>query len=346
MIMQAPKCDVTVIIPTYNRDHMLARALRSISQQTFLPMQVIIIDDGSSAYFSERIKRITDQFSNILNVALYRNENNQGANSSRNTAIDLATTKYLAFLDSDDLWLPTKLERQISEINSAKEIDSRPVLSATGRYRINSSGEVIAVQISKAKFTDARIIQSNFIGTLSSIVVETEIAKQIGKFDTSLKASQDWDFYIRVSKYVQYIPILEPLCIYADHNKHRITGSNRQRIISNIRIYKKYADNAGKRPNIYLVLAEDLQQIGKNKLAARFYVRSLFSYTKNNGLFLKIASFCLRLYFAFCPVKSLRNMRYERYLKSKQMLLRREECALRKERDMALISELLSPTTF
>ncbi|MDX3930315.1 MAG: hypothetical protein QHC90_31645, partial [Shinella sp.] len=101
-----------------------------------------------------------------------------------------------------------------------------------------------------------------------------------------------------------------------------------------------------KRPNIYLVLAEDLQQIGKNKLAARFYVRSLFSYTKNNGLFLKIASFCLRLYFAFCPVKSLRNMRYERYLKSKQMLLRREECALRKERDMALISELLSPTTF
>ncbi|RVP97527.1 glycosyltransferase family A protein [Sinorhizobium meliloti] len=139
-------CNVTVVIPTYNRVSPLKRALNSIARQTVDPAEVIIIDDCSEPAVLDEVNAIASEFSKQLNVTLLVNEHNRGANYARNRGIFAAVSNYVAFLDSDDLWLPEKLEKQVAAIAEAASADDKPILSATGRYRVDGRGDIIARQ--------------------------------------------------------------------------------------------------------------------------------------------------------------------------------------------------------
>ena len=105
---------VSVIIPTYNRKHTLGRAIESIISQTIKPLEIIIVDDGSNDGTREWIK---EEYPFIK----YLNQNNSGVSASRNRGIFSANGNWIAFLDSDDEWIPEKLERQLSILSSDKE---------------------------------------------------------------------------------------------------------------------------------------------------------------------------------------------------------------------------------
>ncbi|OWK24286.1 hypothetical protein AJ87_24205 [Rhizobium yanglingense] len=208
----------------------MRRALASVAAQTRHPVEVIVIDDCSSPDKAGDIRAIVEDFNLCIPTRLLINESNRGANYSRNRGIFDAKGRYLAFLDSDDIWMPEKLQRQIDEIESAKKTNGRPVLSATGRYRVNSDGAIIVRQFGGQVLNPGKIRRSNFIGTLSSVIVETWIARHVWGFNEALPACQDWDFFIRLSDYVQYIGISDPLCVYVDHDEDRITLNNRKRL--------------------------------------------------------------------------------------------------------------------
>ena len=102
--------NVSIIMPVYNKGKYIEATIRSVQEQTYENWELVIVDDCSSDDSAEIIKRCAV---NDERIHYYQNEKNLGAAGSRNRAIELATGRYIAFLDSDDLWLPEKLEKQI-----------------------------------------------------------------------------------------------------------------------------------------------------------------------------------------------------------------------------------------
>ena len=105
---------VSVIIPTYNRKHLLKEALGSVFSQTYKNLQVIVVDDGSTDNTQDIISDFKDK------RITYIKQGHRGASSARNKGIENAKGEYTAFLDSDDRWLPTKIEKQMDVFKNSK----------------------------------------------------------------------------------------------------------------------------------------------------------------------------------------------------------------------------------
>lgn len=338
-------CDVTVVIPNYNRTYLLERALKSIAEQSHRPHEVIIVDDCSEGSKLLEIKKIIQKFGDVLHILLLENEKNLGANHSRNRGIQIAKSKYIAFLDSDDLWMPDKLKKQMKEIELSKAKDSRPILSGTGRYRVNSTGEIIARQFGGKVLNPGKIRQSNFIGTLSCIVVESWIAKHIHGFNEELAACQDWDFFIRLTDYVKYVGVPDPLCVYVDHDEDRITLNNKKRLRAHIFIYQNYIKGWGfeddsSKGEFFRNIAEDYQLLGNSEKSNHFYAKS--KKYMHKGLFLrKMPEKFWRVYYKFKKMPDIKNQRYMAYNKNMQKHYAETQEAAVLRRDSETIKSLV-----
>ncbi|MCA1439333.1 glycosyltransferase family 2 protein [Ensifer sp. IC4062] len=340
-------CDVSVVVPTYNRTSLLRRALNSVAQQTARPVEVIVVDDCSESEALKEVRAITCDFSRLLNIKLIVNEKNSGANFSRNKGISVANGRYIAFLDSDDLWLPTKLERQLEEIKKVEAVTDKPVLSATGRYRVDDRGEIIARQFGGHVLDRQSIRRSNFIGTLSSVVVETCVARQVRGFSEGLPASQDWDFFIRLAEHVQYVGVAEPLCVYVDHNTQRITLDYRKKLRGHISIYRTHVRPLGDGANSAMAeflrnIAEDYQELGNESKAASFYAHALSADIGSSRPVQFLVAFALRTYFRVFSPPRLKLRRYQRYRRSMDRLLRNEAIRSTIDRDRQVIKTLMT----
>ncbi len=277
---------ITVVIPNYNRTYLLEKCLSSILAQTRQVEEIIIVDDYSEQEKFIEIEHIVETFSKKIDIKLLRNNTNRGANFSRNRGIFAAKSDYVAFIDSDDFWMPQKIELQMKAIEKHKNLGSTPVFSATGRYRVNAEGQIICRQFGGKRISSAKIRRSNFIGTLSSVIVETWVARFLGGFNERLPACQDWDFFIRLTDYATYVGVPEPLCIYFDHDGARITLNNKKRLSAHIEIYKMHLRNAGEKTilshEFLRNIAEDYQCQGDQERAIRYFAKSLLTKTFPN----------------------------------------------------------------
>ncbi len=338
--------NVSVVIPNYNRVSHLRRALESVKNQTVSPLEVIIIDDSSSAENLTMIRAIVDEFSRALSIRLLINGKNCGANYSRNRGIREAKGQFIAFLDSDDLWMPKKLEIQLKKIEETKALDSRPVLSATGRYRVDDDGNLIACQFGGISFDATKIKRSNFVGTLSSVVVEKWIARHIHGFDESLPACQDWDLYIRLSEYIQFVGIRDPLCVYVDHSEGRITLNNRQRLLAHIHMHRMYLRDAihssDPKSQFYRNISEDLQAIGKLKKAKLYYAKSKLLVSPRIKLLRDLEYTYWHIYYYFFPLPPIKRQRYDKYKKSLLRIKSRKELEVKLTEDTATIRKMMA----
>jgi len=105
---------VSVIIPTYNRAHLVGRSIQSVINQTYQDFEIIVVDDGSTDNTEDIIKEFQKKDKRIKHI---KHNKNKGGSAARNTGIRAARGEYIAFLDSDDEWMPTKLEKQTSYFN-------------------------------------------------------------------------------------------------------------------------------------------------------------------------------------------------------------------------------------
>ncbi|AWT58904.1 MAG: UDP-Glc:alpha-D-GlcNAc-diphosphoundecaprenol beta-1,3-glucosyltransferase WfgD [Candidatus Moanabacter tarae] len=214
---------VTVIIPTYNRRSLLPRALDSVLNQTALPSEIIVVDDGSSDGTRDLIQ------TKYSSVRLIEQEN-QGVSQARNRGIKKAAGEWIAFLDSDDEWLPQKLEIAFEALNQNPD------------YLICHSGE-IWIRKGKRVAPPARYAKSGgyiFKECLpvcmispSTVIIHRNIFATIGLFDASLQAAEDYDMWLRISvRYpILYLPDL--LTIKFDGHSEQLShqwGIDRYRI--------------------------------------------------------------------------------------------------------------------
>jgi len=201
---------VSVVIPTYERPEFLEGAIETALGQTYDDIEVIVVDDGSEEAYAEEItSRYPDS------VRCVHHDENRGLSAARNTGIEAASAEYIAFLDDDDRWHSTKIERQVA----ALEMNERAGLASCLVVSMTPEGDLIHCEASGTNGDcSERILVGNVIGTPSRILVRSECFDQVGAFDESLPTKQDWDFYIRLCQRWLITTVEQPLCFRTAHD--------------------------------------------------------------------------------------------------------------------------------
>ncbi len=193
---------VSVIIPTYNRANFLVEALESVFSQTYQEFEVIVVDDGSTDDTPKLIKR-------FLQVKYVRQQH-KGVASARNLGIKYAKGDLIAFLDSDDLWLPKKLEYQIAFFKKHPEtvaVQTEEIWIRRGK-RVNPKKK----HKKESGWIFHRCVELCIVSP-SGIMLRKKVFKEIGLFDENFPVCEDYEFWLRLSvRYPIYL-ISEPLII-------------------------------------------------------------------------------------------------------------------------------------
>jgi glycosyltransferase involved in cell wall biosynthesis len=181
---------VSVIIPTYNRRHLLGRAIESVLKQSHRDLRLIVVDDASTDGTPAFLQGLRDP-----RVEVVRHERNLGAAAARNTGIRRADSEFVAFLDSDDEWLERKLERQLEAFEAAD-----PELGVVFT-RFQKIGWRYEPHVARwdGDIRD-RILIQNCVGTASTAMLRSACFQDGLEVDTDLVASEDWDLWIRLSE--------------------------------------------------------------------------------------------------------------------------------------------------
>lgn len=180
---------VSVIIPLYNRQNTIVRAVESVLNQTYKNIEIIIVDDCSS---DDGCKIIENKYKHNDSIHLIKLKKNSGACVARNVGIEAAKGKYIGFLDSDDYYYKDKIEIQVQAL-----IDTNSDLCATSYVRINKSGNESVIDIVEHDFFN-NLLYCNFITT--GTLFGKKICFDNIKFDDILNRYQDWELVLRLSK--------------------------------------------------------------------------------------------------------------------------------------------------
>jgi len=188
---------ISVVIPTHNRPDGLSAAAKSIFNQTLLPKELIVVDDGSSPPVSEEV------FAGCpagLSTKLLRNDSPKGANNARNRGIREAAGEWIAFLDDDDEFFYQKIEviRHSIITNPKADLFYHPSeIRLVGENIVYTSGTSDA---SKYRNLVKQLLINNFVGGTSMVIIRKSSLVQVDCFDEDLPAMQDKELYIRLAK--------------------------------------------------------------------------------------------------------------------------------------------------
>ncbi|QKY15578.1 glycosyltransferase family 2 protein [Halorubrum sp. CBA1229] len=190
---------VSVVIPVYNSSDTLPRALTSALSQTYDDIEIIVIDDGSIDDTEEVMASFDDR-----RIRFFQHEKNRGGSAARNTGIEHATGEYIAFLDADDEWFPSKVERQVNVLESRSD-QWIATYSNFKQKRSNVIIEFIDKYISRPTgFEGDDIIIDNILrrtfshGGTSSLLVKKSAINLIDGFDEMFQRHQDLEFILRL----------------------------------------------------------------------------------------------------------------------------------------------------
>ncbi len=198
---------VSVIIPTYNNGRFLPEAIESVFAQTVQPVEIIVVDDGSTDDTLERLRPYATRIS-------YLYQANQGVSAARNLGLREASGDFIAFLDSDDVWHPRKLEVQLEVFGKRPDLG---LLAAAGFQWPDSTFPHIRgePESSLRLISWAQLVVKNRLVT-SSVMIRTPILKCAGEFDTQMQSSEDRDLWLRVGKLSLIGNLTMPLTGYRD----------------------------------------------------------------------------------------------------------------------------------
>lgn len=269
---------VSVIIPTFKREkEIVQRAVQSVLAQTYHNLEVIIVDDSPADYQgSNSIKEFLLSL-NDNRILYIKHLNNRGANAARNTGIQRATGDYVAFLDDDDEWLPPKIESQIEKFN-----DSNIGMVYCPYFIIKNGEKKQHKTLLKSGDLFSELLRYNFIGSTSCVMIKRNCILDVGMFDVKLRASQDYDMYLRISEKYLINFVEEPLMHYHVHDGERITGDPNKKLEARKYIYSKYKEKIKKYPKIdsekNLLLALGYSQINENSLKWKHWFKAILIY--------------------------------------------------------------------
>ena len=206
--MSSTSPTVSVIVPAYNRAHLIGRALESLRRQTYRDFEVVLGDDASTD------ETVAVAKSNWPEIKVARLPVNRGASSARNAAIRESGGRFLAFLDSDDEWLPEKLAVQVDYLQRHPEA---AVCACAYRKQWRDGRVTLVPAPHPADLTKALHSALDFHGA-STPVVRREVLDDVGYQDEELRILEDWDWMLRISQRHRIEVLDEPLAIIHENN--------------------------------------------------------------------------------------------------------------------------------
>lgn len=268
---------VSVVIPAYNREASIGAAASSVLRQTHGDLEVIIVDDCSSDGTYARALAIDDPRIRVL-----RHDSNRGVSAARNTGLRAAAGRYVAFQDSDDEWLPTKLEKQLALLNE----DHAAIAAYCGMIIIHDSeagSRTVTSYVPRRDLTcvdghiRAALLQTSFISTQTLIVRRTAL-EQSGGFDETLNALVDWDLVLRLSAMGPIRLVDEPLVLQR-FSPNSITLSDKRRVMARMRIVAKHQADLERQPQVLArhlaAIAGGWRRLGDTATARRHAVEAI-----------------------------------------------------------------------
>jgi glycosyltransferase involved in cell wall biosynthesis len=230
-----PKVSVSVVITCYNYGQYVEKAIESVFLQTYEDFEIILVDDGSTDDSEQRIrpflsdKRLT-----------YIRQKNKGQANAKNTGIKHAKGEFIAFLDADDLWETTKLEKQLALFSN----DKTGVVFSRARY-IDKNGSPLDISL-KGKYLQPRsgnvtnfLFFDNFI-PFSSSIIRKQCLEVFKGFDESLEMGIDWDLWLKISTQYAFDFVDEPLLIYRVGHSGQMSKKAEKRQSCADRIMKQF----------------------------------------------------------------------------------------------------------
>lgn len=206
---------ISIVIPAYNRANVIGRAIKSVLLQTYDNFEIIVVDDGST----DNTKDIVESFAD--DRISYVCQKNSGAPVARNTGLKIAKGKYIAFLDSDDEWLPTFLEAALQKFNSDSDISC--VYCLTGKIFDNQ------ICLERDDYLEGYIykeaLEQGFITSPTFLICKKSCFDKIGEWDISLKCCQDDDICFRLAKYFKFGLVKEIQAVYHTDGGGQICSS-------------------------------------------------------------------------------------------------------------------------
>lgn len=206
VVTMAKNPTVSVIIPTYNRAHLIDRAIQSVSNQTYHDFEIIVVDDASTDNTEEIVKSFNDE-----KIIYLRHETNRGAQAARNTGIKAARGDWIAFLDSDDEWLPEKLELQSKVLLN----QNKPcIVHGDALVFIEKDNITRECNLPKLQGFVYKEVLKGQTALYPCILAPKECFEKIGFLDEKVPSFQEWDTSILLSKYYEFIFLDKPLMVY------------------------------------------------------------------------------------------------------------------------------------
>ncbi len=281
-----PDPKVSVIIPNYNYSQYLREAIDSVLAQTVADIEIVVVDDGST----DRSKEILDSYGERIS-AVY--QQNQGVSAARNHGVSLSRGEFVAFLDADDAWLSTKIERQLDLFESDPDLG----LVHVGVVDVDGQGTELI------KHTDGRegsVAQdllcfdaSVILGGGSGLMVPRRVFDEVGGFDTRLSTSADWDMFYQIShRYrVGFAPdVLLKYRVHGSNMHGNIGAMEHDMLIGFEKAFANGHDAAAREKcygNLYKMLAGSYFRGGKYSDFARNAFLSIWNRPANLGYFLQ-----------------------------------------------------------
>lgn len=243
---------VSVVTPTYNRADVLPETIDSVLNQTLDDFEYFVVDDGSTDDTEEVVRGYDDK--RVTYVPL---SGNQGANVARNRGIKEASGRYISFLDSDDQYLPSRLERTVNTLNRLSD----DVCGVTHSFKSTIDGEVVRkYQTPSGRITSAELRTGNPVGGFSNMLFRANIFDDVGLLDERMPAYQDYEYYLRALQNKDFYGIDEYLC----EKRKQSTDTTSTRISNNV---QRKIDGQ------QLLLEKHKEKLSKRVQASFYYTR-------------------------------------------------------------------------
>jgi glycosyltransferase involved in cell wall biosynthesis len=217
---------VSIIIPAYNAMTYLPETVDSVLKQTYNDFEVIVVNDSSTDETEQWVSQIADSRVKLIS------QENQGAAGARNNGIGHAQGEYIAFLDADDLWEPTKIEKQVHSLDSNPEVGLVYTWVACIDEKGKSKGKMWKNDIEGNVWE--KLIEHNIVECGSVAMVRRCCFKTLGMFDQNIRFAEDWEMWIRVATSYTFAVIKKPLVYYRDHRNNK--SKKYMRNLSNFRV--------------------------------------------------------------------------------------------------------------
>lgn len=240
-----PTPAVSIVLPAFNREGSIRMAIESVLRQSWTDFELLVVDDGSTDATMARAAEVSDP-----RMRLVAHPRNRGVSAARNTGIHEARAAWVAFQDSDDEWLPLKLEKQMARIATAEEecvacyCGMVVVGEAVKQDTVGRRTRLLYIPSPTEKKVEGNVLPTLLRRSLAStqtLVARRAALARVGGFDESLPALVDWDCALRLAQLGPFAFVDEPL-VMQYFSENSITRFSDRRNVARLRIMEKYRE--------------------------------------------------------------------------------------------------------